>query len=166
MPLLVDRPEIEVLRFRDKNIMMWSRTKAAFLPYFIYTRAMSNLASETLTWHVVGSNGQIAKQCRPRLPRKRSESLSAIESCLVSVERSQHALHAENSRYAPICRKNSRRLTKPQIKCHMNDDKPPCTRCKRRGLSCSVNRSLQAILESDASYVVVCFGTFIPAVRL
>ena len=41
-----------------------------------------------------------------------------------------------------------------QIKCHMNDNNPPCNRCKVRGLACSVNKSLQMLLENDASYVV------------
>lgn len=38
---------------------------------------------------------------------------------------------------------------KQKIKCHMPDESPPCTRCKKRGLSCVVNRSLQMLLESD-----------------
>lgn len=38
-----------------------------------------------------------------------------------------------------------------QIKCHMAESKPPCTRCKARGLSCTVNKSLQMLLENDAS---------------
>ncbi|KAF2738344.1 hypothetical protein EJ04DRAFT_429245 [Polyplosphaeria fusca] len=38
---------------------------------------------------------------------------------------------------------------KQKIKCDMRDSKPPCTRCKKRGLSCTVNRSLQMLLESD-----------------
>ncbi|KAH8690456.1 hypothetical protein BGW36DRAFT_306168 [Talaromyces proteolyticus] len=39
---------------------------------------------------------------------------------------------------------------KLKIKCHMQDLKPPCARCKKRGLSCTVNRSLQMVLEGDA----------------
>ncbi|CAK4030907.1 Transcriptional activator of proteases prtT [Lecanosticta acicola] len=41
---------------------------------------------------------------------------------------------------------------KQKIKCHMRDGQPPCTRCKKRGLPCTVNKSLQMILESDASW--------------
>ena len=37
---------------------------------------------------------------------------------------------------------------KQKIKCHM-DSQPPCTRCRKRGLPCTVNKSLQMILESD-----------------
>jgi hypothetical protein len=40
---------------------------------------------------------------------------------------------------------------KQKIKCHMRDG-PPCARCKKRGLSCTVNKSLQMILESDADW--------------
>lgn len=40
---------------------------------------------------------------------------------------------------------------KQKIKCQMRDG-PPCTRCKKRGLSCTVNKSLQMILESDADW--------------
>ncbi|KAF2774469.1 hypothetical protein EJ03DRAFT_347068 [Teratosphaeria nubilosa] len=40
---------------------------------------------------------------------------------------------------------------KQKIKCQMNGG-PPCSRCKKRGLSCTVNRSLQMILESDADW--------------
>ncbi|EGX91947.1 Fungal specific transcription factor [Cordyceps militaris CM01] len=31
----------------------------------------------------------------------------------------------------------------------MKDAQPPCTRCKKRGLPCTVNRSLQMLLEND-----------------
>lgn len=41
---------------------------------------------------------------------------------------------------------------KQKIKCHMREGQPPCTRCKKRGLPCTVNKSLQMILESDASW--------------
>ena len=40
-------------------------------------------------------------------------------------------------------------LTRSQIKCHMKDSQPPCERCEKKGLPCSVNRSLQMLLESD-----------------
>lgn len=39
-----------------------------------------------------------------------------------------------------------------QIKCHMKENKPPCTRCLSRNLSCSVNKSLQMLLEDDATW--------------
>ncbi|KAF2667875.1 C6 transcription factor [Microthyrium microscopicum] len=38
---------------------------------------------------------------------------------------------------------------KQKIKCHMKDPKAPCIRCKRRNLPCTVNRSLQMVLEED-----------------
>ncbi|KAI1847509.1 hypothetical protein JX266_006361 [Neoarthrinium moseri] len=38
---------------------------------------------------------------------------------------------------------------KQKIKCHMPGSRPPCSRCNKRGLSCTVNRSLQMLLESD-----------------
>ncbi|KAF2486478.1 hypothetical protein BDY17DRAFT_321267 [Neohortaea acidophila] len=41
---------------------------------------------------------------------------------------------------------------KLKIKCHMTHDKPPCTRCKGRGQPCTVNKSLQTILENDATW--------------
>ncbi|KAK9454616.1 hypothetical protein V1511DRAFT_401908 [Dipodascopsis uninucleata] len=41
---------------------------------------------------------------------------------------------------------------KQKIKCHMSNENPPCARCKSRGLPCTVNRSLQMILESDAGW--------------
>ncbi|KAL4891208.1 hypothetical protein BDV59DRAFT_194421 [Aspergillus ambiguus] len=41
---------------------------------------------------------------------------------------------------------------KLKTKCHMNDGKPPCSRCKTRSLTCTVNKSLQMLLESDASW--------------
>jgi hypothetical protein len=41
---------------------------------------------------------------------------------------------------------------KQKIKCHMGDGTPPCTRCRKRGLSCTVNRSLQMLLESDVTW--------------
>ncbi|WPG99169.1 Hypothetical protein R9X50_00198000 [Acrodontium crateriforme] len=42
---------------------------------------------------------------------------------------------------------------KQKVKCFMGrDGQPPCTRCKKRGLPCAVNKSLQMILESDADW--------------
>ncbi|CAK7201812.1 hypothetical protein SEUCBS139899_004527 [Sporothrix eucalyptigena] len=41
---------------------------------------------------------------------------------------------------------------KLKIKCSMPDSKPPCTRCKRRDLSCTVNHSLQMLLENDVTW--------------
>ncbi|KAI0133721.1 C6 transcription factor [Xylariales sp. AK1849] len=41
---------------------------------------------------------------------------------------------------------------KQKIKCHMTDSQPPCSRCKKKGLPCTVNRSLQMLLENDVSW--------------
>lgn len=41
---------------------------------------------------------------------------------------------------------------KQKIKCHMRERGPPCARCEKRGLSCTVNRSLQTILESNGAW--------------
>ncbi|RVX67866.1 hypothetical protein B0A52_08471 [Exophiala mesophila] len=42
---------------------------------------------------------------------------------------------------------------KQKVKCFMGTDgSPPCTRCKKRGISCTVNRSLQMLLENDVSW--------------
>ncbi|KAJ5544304.1 transcriptional regulator family: Fungal Specific TF [Penicillium frequentans] len=41
---------------------------------------------------------------------------------------------------------------KQKIKCHMRDGQAPCTRCKKRGLPCTVNRSLQTLLEEDVTW--------------
>ncbi|KAH8888002.1 hypothetical protein GQ53DRAFT_725202 [Thozetella sp. PMI_491] len=41
---------------------------------------------------------------------------------------------------------------KLKIKCHMQDSNPPCTRCTKRRLPCTVNRSLQMLLESDITW--------------
>ncbi|KKK16519.1 hypothetical protein ARAM_003071 [Aspergillus rambellii] len=41
---------------------------------------------------------------------------------------------------------------KQKVKCHMREGQTPCTRCHKRGLSCTVNRSLQMILEDDATW--------------
>ncbi|GAM36902.1 hypothetical protein TCE0_022f06363 [Talaromyces pinophilus] len=41
---------------------------------------------------------------------------------------------------------------KQKIKCHMPGSGPPCSRCRKRGLSCTVNRSLQMLLESDTMW--------------
>ncbi|KAL4899907.1 hypothetical protein BDW74DRAFT_188792 [Aspergillus multicolor] len=38
------------------------------------------------------------------------------------------------------CRKN-------KIRCDMSGDGPPCVRCRRRGLSCVLNRSLQSLID-------------------
>ncbi|KAL2811866.1 hypothetical protein BJX63DRAFT_443843, partial [Aspergillus granulosus] len=42
---------------------------------------------------------------------------------------------------------------KQKIKCHMKaDGQPPCSRCAKRGLPCTVNRSLQMLLEDDITW--------------
>ncbi|KAK0509191.1 hypothetical protein JMJ35_008562 [Cladonia borealis] len=41
---------------------------------------------------------------------------------------------------------------KLKIKCHMNDSKPPCSRCNTRKLPCTVNKSIQMLLESDLDW--------------
>ncbi|MAD81842.1 MAG: hypothetical protein CL912_02665 [Deltaproteobacteria bacterium] len=40
---------------------------------------------------------------------------------------------------------------KQKVKCDVQQTGNPCTRCKRRGLSCAVKKSLQMLLESDAT---------------
>ncbi|KAJ5610739.1 hypothetical protein N7510_007458 [Penicillium lagena] len=47
------------------------------------------------------------------------------------------------------CRKQKVYLS---VKCHMRDGESPCSRCKKRGLPCTVNRSLQTLLEEDATW--------------
>lgn len=37
----------------------------------------------------------------------------------------------------------------------MTNNKPPCTRCRSRGTNCTLNKSLQTLLEGDASYVII-----------
>ncbi|KAF2168713.1 hypothetical protein M409DRAFT_20730 [Zasmidium cellare ATCC 36951] len=41
---------------------------------------------------------------------------------------------------------------KLKIKCHMTQSKPPCTRCKAHNTPCVVNKSLQTLLEADATW--------------
>ena len=36
------------------------------------------------------------------------------------------------------------------MKCDMEGDQPPCTRCERRGLTCVLNKSLQSLLDSSS----------------
>ncbi|KAJ5175116.1 uncharacterized protein N7482_000993 [Penicillium canariense] len=38
------------------------------------------------------------------------------------------------------------------VKCHMREGQAPCSRCKKRGLPCTVNRSLQTLLEEDVTW--------------
>ncbi|KAJ5615917.1 hypothetical protein N7537_001031 [Penicillium hordei] len=41
---------------------------------------------------------------------------------------------------------------KQKVKCHMREGQMPCSQCKKRGLPCSVNRSLQTLLEDDVTW--------------
>ena len=41
---------------------------------------------------------------------------------------------------------------KLKIRCNMERGQAPCSRCRKRGLSCTVNKSLQMLLEDDASW--------------
>lgn len=42
-----------------------------------------------------------------------------------------------------------------KVKCNVATSGFPCARCKTRGLSCTVNKSLQMLLEDDASYAIL-----------
>lgn len=35
----------------------------------------------------------------------------------------------------------------------MTQSKPPCSRCKAHNTQCVVNKSLQTLLEADATYI-------------
>ncbi|QKX54693.1 uncharacterized protein TRUGW13939_01781 [Talaromyces rugulosus] len=41
---------------------------------------------------------------------------------------------------------------KQKIKCDMDDDCPPCKRCKERGLSCKLNKSLQTLIDEESRW--------------
>ncbi|PCG91581.1 Hypothetical protein PENO1_070490 [Penicillium occitanis (nom. inval.)] len=41
---------------------------------------------------------------------------------------------------------------KQKIKCDMDDDHPPCKRCKERGLSCKLNKSLQTLIDEESRW--------------
>ncbi|KAF8847304.1 hypothetical protein BDZ45DRAFT_607665 [Acephala macrosclerotiorum] len=41
---------------------------------------------------------------------------------------------------------------KHKVKCDLQNSGVPCTRCKKRGLSCAVKKSLQMLLEDDATW--------------
>ncbi|CZR68275.1 uncharacterized protein PAC_18174 [Phialocephala subalpina] len=41
---------------------------------------------------------------------------------------------------------------KHKVKCDLQNAGVPCTRCKKRGLSCAVKKSLQMLLEDDATW--------------
>lgn len=42
---------------------------------------------------------------------------------------------------------------KQKIKCDMEDDGPPCKRCKERNLSCKLNKSLQTLIDEESRSV-------------
>lgn len=44
-----------------------------------------------------------------------------------------------------------------QIKCDMDEDGPPCKRCRERNLSCKLNKSLQTLIDEESRSVPFCW---------
>jgi hypothetical protein len=61
---------------------------------------------------------------------------------------------AEGAGICSIIRKAECADYSTKVKCNVALGGSPCARCKNRGLSCTVNKSLQTLLEDDASYAV------------
>lgn len=40
-----------------------------------------------------------------------------------------------------------------QIRCDMDEDGPPCKRCKERNMPCKLNKSLQTLIEEESKLV-------------
>jgi hypothetical protein len=99
----------------------------------------------------------LIQPCLAHPPQQHCESHSATEY-RTSVARSQPVSLVASSRCQAAC-SHLRRSTictnsKIKVKCDIKTTDAPCTRCRTRGLSCTVNKSLQMLLEDDASYVV------------
>lgn len=72
-----------------------------------------------------------------------------------SAAKSRPASHAGSRKYAhhTRCTVWIGHLSDPpcaQIKCVMRNGEAPCVRCRGRGLPCTVNKSLQMLMEDDA----------------
>lgn len=55
---------------------------------------------------------------------------------------------------------------KHQIKCHMPQGQAPCVRCRKRGLSCTVNRSLQMLIQDHTTYVLCSIRLLLMGIRI
>ncbi|KAL5049339.1 hypothetical protein BDW71DRAFT_217481 [Aspergillus fruticulosus] len=81
---------------------------------------------------------------------KRKRETAALENCQ---HESPDQVPNRNHNLAEVLPGITRKITacaacrKNKIRCDMSDDGPPCLRCRRRGLSCVLNRSLQSLIE-------------------
>ncbi|KUJ10169.1 uncharacterized protein LY89DRAFT_701095 [Mollisia scopiformis] len=77
----------------------------------------------------------------------------------MAYQSSAQRLHALRDEYGdPKPAEISRKVTacvscrKHKVKCDLQNSGVPCTRCRKRGLSCAVKKSLQMLLEDDATW--------------
>jgi hypothetical protein len=100
----------------------------------------------------------LIRPCLAHPPQQHCESHLATEY-RTSAARSRPVSLAASSRCQAAC-SHLRRSTlctnnKIKVKCDIKTTGAPCTRCRTRGLSCTVNKSLQMLLEDDASYAIL-----------
>ncbi|KAL3477612.1 hypothetical protein BJX99DRAFT_269703 [Aspergillus californicus] len=73
------------------------------------------------------------------MPKRKRETAASVDNDGQSLVEALPGITRKITACA-ACRKN-------KIRCDMPDDGPPCVRCRRRGLSCVLNRSLQSLID-------------------
>ncbi|KAL1985249.1 hypothetical protein VTN96DRAFT_8048 [Rasamsonia emersonii] len=82
------------------------------------------------------------RSARSQGPRQRTQSAATIRS------------DAEPVVWPSITRKVKAcaACRKQKIKCDMDEDGPPCKRCRERNLSCKLNKSLQTLIDEESRW--------------
>ncbi|KAH8703565.1 hypothetical protein BGW36DRAFT_369545 [Talaromyces proteolyticus] len=90
----------------------------------------------------------------PSLTDAGSEPRSAKSGSLQRAPSLAHSDDNEAMMWPSITRKVKAcaACRKQKIKCDMDDDSPPCKRCKERGLSCKLNKSLQTLIDEESRW--------------
>ena len=83
--------------------------------------------------------------------RKRQDSDGPVAELVRTWDPPENTDLASASKLPAITRKITActACRKQKIKCIMPTESPPCDRCKRRGISCVLNKSLQALLDDQ-----------------
>ncbi|KOC13632.1 hypothetical protein AFLA70_114g002971 [Aspergillus flavus AF70] len=113
-----------------KRKRQWSATEVPNPEQSVTGRLSPNVEQHQSPFRVPQSNN--VSERNPQQRPVESTAVPPLVEVLPSITRKITACAA--------CRKN-------KIRCDMPEDGPPCVRCRRRSLSCVLNRSLQSLVE-------------------
>lgn len=94
------------------------------------------------------------------MKRNRIHFEDSADASPISPQGALHVNHHEDesrqNRHIPKISRRIRACTeckRHKVRCDMKTGETVCSRCRRMGLECIVNKSLQTLLEDEAEYV-------------